>query len=261
MSTALVTTGYRYMAGPADISFPIISKSIIALVGGFGSGKTEVSVNLAKYLASEKKTAVTIADFDLVNPYFRTREAVVEMEAMGIRVIVPKGGQFYADLPILLPEIKGAIDNPDGTLILDVGGDAQGTRALGSLSDEFVPGEYDMWMVLNSRRPQTADLSGCINTMKRIEATARLKFTGLVSNSHMIDETDVEVLIEGYRLAQAVSRETGLPLVFVSAKRSLLEKIDTGVFQCPVLPLTRSMLKPWERPENSAGDKSHNQRT
>jgi len=260
MSTAFVATGYEYMADPAGISFPIISKSIVALVGGFGSGKTEVSVNLAKYLAAEKKKPVTIADFDLVNPYFRTREAVAEMEAMGIRVIVPRGGQFYADLPILLPEIKGAIDQPDGTLILDVGGDAQGTRALGSMSDEFVPGEYEMWMVLNSRRPQTSDLPGCINTMQRIEATSHLKFTGLVSNSHMIDETDLDVLTEGYRLAQAVGRETGLPLAFISAKRSLLDKIDTGVFQCPVLPLTRSMLKPWERPESPSGDKAPDQR-
>lgn len=261
MSTVLATIGYKYMAGAAAFSLPIISRPIVALVGGFGSGKTEVSVNLAKYLVSLKTNPVTIADFDLVNPYFRTREAVSEMEALGIRVIVPRGGNFYADLPILLPEIKGAIEQHDGILVLDVGGDAQGTRALGSLSDEFVPGQYDMWMVLNSRRPQTADLSATINTMKRIEATAHLNFTGLVSNSHMIDETDAEVLIEGYRLAQAVGRETGLPLAFVSAKGSVLEKIDTGIFQCPVLPLTRSMLKPWERPENVADDKSRNQRT
>jgi hypothetical protein len=233
----------------------------MALVGGFGSGKTEVSVNLAKYLASDLKSPVSIADFDLVNPYFRSREAVTEMEAMGVRVIVPSGGHFYADLPILLPEIKGAIEKANGVLILDVGGDAQGTRALGSLSEVFIPGEYDMWMVLNSRRPQTSDLAGCLETMKRIEFSSRLKFTGLVSNSHMIEETDIDVLMEGYQLAQAVSKEVGLPLVFLSAKRNVLDRIDTSVFECPILPLTRSMLKPWERKQNPAGDQSDSQRT
>lgn len=261
MSTGLMTTGYMDMAGSAKITYPIISKTIVALVGGFGSGKTEVSVNLAKYLAATESSPVTIADLDLVNPYFRTREAVIEMEAMGIKVIVPRGGQFFADLPILLPEIKGAIEKTNGKLILDVGGDAQGTRAVGSLADVFVPGQYDMWMVLNSRRPQTSDLSGCINTMKRIEASSKLTFTGLISNSHMIDETDGEVIEEGYRLARAVSRETGLPLAFISAKRSVLEKMDTAVFECPILPLTRSMLKPWERKETGVDDQSNNQRT
>jgi hypothetical protein len=261
MSTASVTTGYMNMAGAAEITYPIVSKPIMALVGGFGSGKTEVSVNLAKFLAFEKTVPVSIADFDLVNPYFRTREAVAEMEAMGIRVIVPRGGQFYADLPILMPEIKGAIENNNGRLILDVGGDSQGTRALGSLSAVFVPGQYDMWMVLNSRRPQTSDVAGCVKTMQRIENTARLKFTGLISNSHMIDETDADVITEGYRLAREVERETGLPLVFVSAKKSVLEKIDTTVFECPILPLTRSMLKPWERKEKPAGDQTDHQRT
>lgn len=249
------------MADASEISYPRISKRIMALVGGFGSGKTEVSVNLAKYLASDREAPVTIADFDLVNPYFRTREAVTEMEAMGIRVIVPRGGQFYADLPILLPEIKGAVEKVDGILILDIGGDAQGTRALGSLAEVFIPGEYDMWMVLNSRRPQTSDSAGCLETMKRIEHSARLKFTGLVSNSHMIEETDIDVLMEGYRLARAVGEKTGLPLVFLSAKGSLLDRIDTSVFECPILPLTRSMLKPWERKPNPADGRSDSQRT
>lgn len=237
------------MAGANKITYPSISKRLVVIVGGFGSGKTEVSVNLAKFLAANRSEAITIVDLDLVNPYFRTREAVSEMEAMGIRVIAPRGGQFFADLPILLPEIKGVIEKSDGIVILDVGGDSQGTKALGSLAPEFVPGEYELWMVLNSRRPQTENLAGSLEMMKRIEATAKLRFTGVISNSHMIDETGYEVVAEGYRLAREVSGETGLPIAFISAKRSVLNQMDTGEFECPILPLTRSMLKPWERKE------------
>jgi len=247
MLTALMTTDCEVMKNPPDIHYPSFRERIIIVVGGFGSGKTEVSVNLAKYLYHTAGGAVTIADLDLVNPYFRTREALTEMEALGIKVITPRGGQFYADLPILLPEIKGAIDVGVNRLILDVGGDAQGARALGSLSGEFKPGDYTMLMVLNSRRPLTSDLPGCLKTMARIERSAKLKFTWLISNSHMIEETDSEVISEGYILAQEVSRATGLPLAFISMRHDLLKTIDVSAFNCPILPLTRSMLKPWEQ--------------
>ncbi|MBN2226422.1 MAG: cobalamin biosynthesis protein CbiA [candidate division Zixibacteria bacterium] len=241
------------MANAATFRYPSFSKRIVALVGGFGSGKTEVSVNLAKYLAHANSEPVTLVDLDLVNPYFRTREAIAEMEALGVRVVAPQGGQYYADLPILLPEIKGLLETHEGMLILDVGGDAQGCRALGSLSGEFPPGQYEMLMILNSRRPQTADVAGSIATMNRIAGSSRLPFTGLVSNTHMIDETDAAILLEGYDLARAVSGESGLPLFFVSAKRAVLNTMDTSVFACAILPLTRSMLKPWERKEETSG--------
>ena len=124
-----------------------VFRRIIIIVGGFGSGKTEISINLAKILIASEKTPLTVVDLDLVNPYFRTREAVEEMQQLCIRPIIPKAGQFYADLPILLPEIKGAIQVDSGRVILDVGGDAQGSRALGSLADLFSDGDYEMLMV------------------------------------------------------------------------------------------------------------------
>lgn len=241
------------MSNPIQFRYPVFSRRILIIVGGFGSGKTEVAVNLAKYLAGTDTIPPTIADLDLVNPYFRSREAMEEMEAMGIKVIVPRGGNFYADLPILLPEVKGAVEAGSGRLILDVGGDSQGAKALGPLADAFPSGSYEMLMVLNSRRPFTENVTGCRNVMTRIEHTARMKFTGLISNSHMIEETDPEVLREGYDLAQAVSRETGLPLAFISAKREVLEALDRAEFDCPILPLTRSMLKPWERKTGPGG--------
>ena len=235
----------------ADYRFPETSRRIILIVGGFGSGKTEVSVNLAKYFTTTDISPITLVDLDLVNPYFRTREAQVEMEALGVEVICPQGGKFYADLPILLPQIKGLIESHEGLLILDVGGDAQGTRALGSMSEFFAPDSYEMLMVLNSRRPQTSDIKGCLETIKRIETASRLHFTGIISNSHMIDETDADIVIEGYDLARAVGAAANLPLFFVSAKRRVLDTMSIA-FDCPVLPMTRSMLKPWERKEKPA---------
>lgn len=235
------------MTKKPDIRHPLFNKRIISLVGGFGSGKTEVAVNLARFLATSTDNKITLVDLDLVNPYFRTREAIEEMEAVGVDLIAPQGGKFYADLPILLPQVRGLVEKSDGILILDVGGDEQGTRAMASMADVFSGAEHDMLMVLNSRRPQTDNLAGCLKTMARVEKTAGMKFTGLISNSHMIDETTGEIIIEGYNLVSAVGRETGLPVAFVSIVERLIDGIDLNLVSCPVLPLTRSMLKPWER--------------
>lgn len=240
------------MTGLPKIRYPEISKPIVVLVGGFGSGKTEVAVNLVKYLKNSTQRPARIADLDLVNPYFRSREAIEELEANGIGVIAPRGGEYYADLPILLPEIKGLIEKPEGILVLDVGGDEQGSKALGALSDNFLPGQYEMLMVLNSRRPQTANLDGCIKIMDRIEKTARLKFTGLISNSHMIEDTNKAIIREGYELASRVADKTGLKLAFICILETLVKKMDLSSFDCPILPLARSMLKPWERKKDPA---------
>lgn len=238
------------MSGSYKPTYPSFSRQIIIIVGGFGSGKTEVSVNLAKFLAVSQKTPVTIVDLDLVNPYFRSREAVNELEKLGIRAIAPSGEQFHADLPILLPEVKGAIEDRNGYLILDVGGDSQGSKALGSLTVADKTDDYDMLIVVNSRRPATANVETSLATMKRIENTSKLKFTGFISNSHLIDETDYEVIKEGYDLVNKLSKKTNLPVRFISGKNNVLENIDMTEFKCPILPLTRSMLKPWERADN-----------
>jgi hypothetical protein len=247
MLTTLAKKECSLVTEKSKFRYPSFSKPIIAILGGFGSGKTEVSVNLAKYLATDGNEPVAIVDLDLVNPYFRSREAIKDVESLGVRVIAPGGGKYYSDLPILLPEVKGVIENHTGKIILDIGGDSQGTKALGSISEAFETDTYEMLMVLNSRRPQTSDVDRCIKTMQRIEMTAGLKFSGLISNSHMIDETDPEVIMEGYNLSMEVSRTSGLPLSFVSAKREALERMNLSDFECPVLPLTRLMLKPWER--------------
>ncbi len=240
------------MAGSAQWRYPAFSRSIIVIVGGFGSGKTEVAVNLAKFMKANGHEEISLVDLDLVNPYFRTREAKGELKELGIDLIAPEGGKFYADLPILLPQVRSLVESPEGLLILDVGGDEQGTKALGSISDIFKDGEYDMLMVLNSRRPQTSTVEATLATMNRVEGTSRLKFTGLISNTHMIEETDAGIVMEGYNLSTEISEKTGLPLAFVSAKGKVLESLNMNEIGCPVLPLTRSLLKPWERKENTA---------
>lgn len=220
-------------------------KDIIIIVGGYGSGKSEVAVNLSRHLAGSQSKPVTIADLDIVNPYFRSREAARQLEDLGVRSIHPPGAQAYADLPIILPEIRGAIEHNQGLLILDIGGDDVGARVLSSLADAFVEDGYEMLLVLNRNRPFTADVKASRKMMADIEHSSRLKFTGIISNSHLMDDTTEDIVREGLEMAQAVQKESGLPIALVSATPDIAHKLNIDL---PLLALDRWLLKPWERP-------------
>jgi CheY-like chemotaxis protein len=234
-----------------QFTLPTFSKNLIIIVGGYGSGKSEVALNLARHLAHSQPGPVAIADLDIVNPYFRSREADDVLRQMGITPLNPGGGYRYADLPIILPEIKGAIERFDGKVILDVGGDDVGARVLSSLSDSFTPGAYELLLVVNTKRPFTQDVAGCRKLMREIEASSQLKFTGLISNTHLLTDTDAEVVLQGLELTRRLGQETGLPVVFVSVLEQMLSQLEPAAIGAPVLPINRLLLKPWER-ETSA---------
>jgi hypothetical protein len=226
---------------------------VIAIVGSYGSGKTELSVNLSLELAASGRR-VQIADLDIVNPYFRCREARELMEAHDIRVVVPPGAQVFADLPIILPEIRGMLRPPSGVVtILDVGGDDVGARALASFRTSIADGEYELWQVINAKRPFTGTVEGCLQMMRSLEEASRWKITGLLVNSHLIDETTVDTVLEGWRLAEAVRARTGLPIRFVAAMAPLADAPELAVIDAPILRLHRHMLPPWLQAVPAAG--------
>jgi MinD-like ATPase involved in chromosome partitioning or flagellar assembly len=235
------------MSGKTSYKIPQFEKETIIIVGGYGSGKSEISVNLARLLAQSRNEPVAIADLDIINPYFRSREAALELRQLGIRVIIPPGEQAYAEIPIIIPEVRQAIEDHEGKLILDVGGDDTGARVLSSLYDAISAKPYDLLLVLNANRPFTADIKGCRKIISEIEKSSRLKFTGIISNSHMMEATSKEIILEGLKLADEVSQDTKLPIKFVSAIPSVLDEFKTDEINVPVLTLDRSLLKPWER--------------
>ncbi|MBW2277802.1 MAG: cobalamin biosynthesis protein CbiA [Deltaproteobacteria bacterium] len=221
------------------------SEHLVMIVGNYGSGKTEVAVNLALQLADAGNT-IQIADLDIVNPYFRSREARTIMEQHGIRVVIPPGEQVYADLPIVLPEIKGMLEPTGGTYSLfDVGGDDAGARMLSSMREPLGDAPYALLQVINSRRPFTDTVDGCLKMQTSIEEASRLKVSGYIVNSHLIDQTTAEVVLEGYELANRVSVRTGVPVEFVSVMEDLAQLPEIKEIDVPVLHLERIMLPPW----------------
>jgi hypothetical protein len=219
---------------------------VVIFIGNYGSGKTEVSVNVALALRASGAT-VQIADLDLVNPYFRSREVRDILEADGIDVVVPDERLLNADLPILVPKVQGIIQKPQGYAILDVGGDDVGATVLGSLNTALKDSRHDMLQVVNAKRPFTDTVAGCTKITSEIERAARLKVTGVVGNTHLMDDTDLDTVIEGYRFSRQVAEALGVPLKFISCPVALVDRLDRNVIGCPVLPLKRQLLPPWTR--------------
>ena len=241
---------------PLDLPDPL-KKRVIAFLGNFGSGKTEVAVNFAMQLGlaaqhddDSFEGPVRLIDLDIVNPYFRSREAKEPLEDAGVEVVTPVGDKFWADLPIILPEVKGHLKRPEGTLILDVGGDDLGARVLSHISQDFPEGNYTLVMVVNANRPFTSEIEGARKVLGELETAAGLKIGGLVSNTHLMDETELSEIRRGYEFTKKMSDQTGLPLLMVAAESRLLEPetvpgVKQSDFKCPILPLYRFMLPPW----------------
>ena len=219
-------------------------KNIVIIVGNYGSGKTEVSISLAVKCKGEG-VEVRVADLDLVNPYFRTREARGQLSELGIEVVLPPDQYLHADLPILSPLVAGMIRNPGQLSILDVGGDDAGATVLATLSESFRGKDFQMLQVVNPFRPFTQTLEGCAKIRDEIERASTLMVTGIIGNANLIDHTAVEDIYSGYEFVNRFADESGLPLELITIPSGLESKIDIKRFSCPVLKIQRQLVPPW----------------
>ncbi|CCK78886.1 MULTISPECIES: hypothetical protein [Desulfobacula] len=220
-------------------------KGIVIICGNYGSGKTETAVNLALKRKMDGLD-VKIADLDLVNPYFRTREAKGLLEDMGIEVVLPDKRYMHADLPILTAEVAGMIQQPSELTILDAGGDDVGVTVLASLGNHLSKKKVCMLQVINPFRPFTEDVQGCIKIKEEIEISSKMKITGLVGNANLIDETTPDHIYSGYDLLKEVSAATGIKIEFITVCSYLIPQLEMGRFTCPVLEIDRKMNPPWK---------------
>ncbi len=221
-------------------------RGIVVIVGNYGSGKTEVSINLA---VTKKRAGidVKIADLDLVNPYFRTREARNQLAMLGIDMALPPDEYLQADLPILSPVVSGLIKNPVELTIVDAGGDDAGATVLAALADAFEGKSFQMLQVVNPMRPFTDTVKGCLKMRSEIEAASKMTINGIVGNSNLIDETKPENIYNGYEFVKLLSEESGLALKFITAPSDLMNEIDISRFSCPVLKIERQLVPPWKK--------------
>jgi hypothetical protein len=230
----------------------VVGQRIVIFAGRFGSGKTEVAINHALSLVGGANARRPILiDLDIVTPYFRTRELAERLAGEGVDVVAPAAVAQHLDLPAISPEIMGAIQQPDSPVVLDVGGDAQGARALGQFAAAVEKVGYVMNFVVNPRRPFTDSVEGIVRAVAEIQSTSRLRVTALVSNPNLIRETTVDMVVTGHRLVEEAAEALGLPVAFVSLRADLAAQVASNTFRQPVMSLRRFFVMPWEDGESN----------
>lgn len=220
-------------------------KRIRIITGHYGSGKTEFSVNYIKKLRESVEGKVAIADLDIVNVYFRSREKKAEMEEMGIQVIASNLDTAVADVPAVSGAMTMPVVNKEYQYLIDLGGNDVGTLVLGRIKPLIDHAETDFFMVVNVYRPDTSTPEGIIEQMEILEHAAGMKVTGFVNNTNLVRETTAECLLHGDEVLKEVTKRTGVPVKYVSYVKELLtEEVPQGL-SGELFPMEFNMRKTW----------------
>jgi len=222
-----------------------VQHKLYIIIGAYGSGKSEYALHLARKLKSQGLDIV-LADMDVVNPYFRSRSVREDFAELGIEIIAPEGGFKHADLPMISPRIRGAIHDTAKTVILDVGGDPAGCRALGRFVADIEKRGYEMLFVVNTLRPFTGSVEDIAVMHEVLEFSSKLKVTELICNTNLMQETTsamitegVEIVLRAAELLQVQFRTFTVLEEYISDIALQIQGINREV-------MTYTLKKPWE---------------
>ena len=214
----------------------------LVLTGNYGSGKTELALNLAMHFSRQYRT--TLVDLDIVNPYFRSGEKAEEMRQAGIRMLMPTYAMTTVDIPALPAEIQSVFEVPSDRVIFDVGGDDTGAAALGRFYPSFMARreQTKMMFVINCMRPLTRETDEIIDLAERIMNRGRLKIDMLVNNTNLADMTEPEMIENGEKITLECAEKLGIKEVITAGKDSVLTRCR---LKTPVVSIRRYMAPEW----------------
>ncbi|MDR2196715.1 MAG: hypothetical protein LBO07_01980 [Coriobacteriales bacterium] len=223
------------------------------VVGHYGVGKTNLSLNIARDLR-KSGVRVTLVDLDIVNPYFRSTDHRAFVEDHGIKLLGPVHGASNLDTPSLPPGIDEAIEAAaEGhAVILDVGGDPDGARALGRYAAHIAARPYRMVNVVNFSRPEMASVENNLELLIATELTSGLANTEVLGNTHLKEFTTAEGILSSVGATVEFAQRARLPLAGITAPRRLAASLtsllaeDISMFGIPVYPIDIIVGTPWE---------------
>ncbi len=199
------------------------TRRVTLFCGHYGSGKTNIAVNYALALHKEGYP-VRIADLDIVNPYFRTKDSETELSEAGIELISPAFANTNVDLPALPAAVYRMVQQTDAMAVMDVGGDDRGAYALGRYRPYILEeNDYDMLYVVNFMRPLTRTPDEAWDVMREIEAASGIAFTGIVNNTNLGEETTAVDIAASVVTARRLAEMTGIPLKMTTVRDDLYD--------------------------------------
>ncbi|MDL2257653.1 ParA family protein [Eubacteriales bacterium OttesenSCG-928-K08] len=194
------------------------------LIGNFGSGKSEISINISMQAA--KKEKAVLVDLDIVNPYFRSVERKGELEAAGVKLYHPIFALTTVDVPSLPPDIYSVFVGDYDTVVFDVGGDPAGATALGQYRANFAKlpeGVLEVLYVINPNRPLSSSPEQVLEMLEKIQYRSRLPVSGFINNANLAGETSADDLLLGYDMLKIISEKTGIPVSYTCGTKTVLE--------------------------------------
>ncbi|PYG88577.1 hypothetical protein LY28_01428 [Ruminiclostridium sufflavum DSM 19573] len=225
----------------------MFEKRINIFTGHFGSGKTEVAVNYTLRLAEAGHKAA-IVDFDIINPYFRTADAKEELEKNNVRVLLPRYANTNVDIPAIPAEIYSLFQDKSYKVVLDVGGDDLGAKAVSRFKEEITGDDYEMFFVINTKRGMTDTAEKIYEMLALIEEGANVKVTKLINNSNLLGDTSPETILHGNDIISEVSEKTGLPIAITAGMEEVINGL--GSFELSgseILTMKKQIFLPWDK--------------
>lgn len=224
----------------------LTNKRIIVVMGHFGSGKTEFSVNYALKL-SEAGRKVAVVDLDIANPYFRSRERKEQLENKGISTFSNAYGyEIAAEQPALTATVRAPLEDAKTTTVCDIGGDESGARVLNQFKKYVTEKDSDVFCVINANRPETGELKGALQHLQRIENETGLKFTGIINNTHMLRLTEKNDILKGLKIAHEIEDLTNIPLIYSIVEKSIMKEFsEKEAEEIKAFPIDLYMRESW----------------
>ena len=225
---------------------PLLDRRVLVLVGGYGAGKTQLSISLALKWAREAKR-VALVDLDLINPYFRSREIAETLEAEGVEVIRPEGDLAFAENPSLPPQIDGALRDPTRRVVLDVGGNETGATIVGRYHTLLEAEDIAVLQVVNIFRPFSSTIEEIESLRLDMERKSHLKVQGWINNSNLLDWTTLEDWQSAAELMQTLVNQSKIPLETCGVNPKWAEKIGLR-WEPNWIPVERYLSLGWKNP-------------
>lgn len=222
-------------------------KRVRIITGHYGSGKTEFAVNYATMLVGLSDRKVALADMDIVNVYFRSREVRQKLMDEGIRVI-DSSVSSSADLPAIPAEAYAPFEDKSYDYIIDLGGNDVGTIVLGRYKNLIKPEETDFFMVVNIFRPDTCSVEKILQQKERLEYSSGLSVTGFVNNSNLVRETKSEDILLGDEMISEASRIAGIPIKYTTYVEEVVLDMTPEIkekLSGDVIPMKYFMREVW----------------